>query len=933
MLRKLSWTVIGFVLLMPLWGQKRPLGHDDYDKWNSIRGQTLSRDGRWLAFSVEPAVGDGTLFVKRTDGSVEHKYERGTSPRFSRDGRYVLFTIVPAKADVDKAKKEKKKPEEQPKNSLAIAALDSGETLRLDRIRQYNLPEEDNGWISYQLEPAPGEKKPEEKTEQQGDKPKKRKDHSAGNDLYLKNISTAKEIKLSDVSSSQWSKDGKLFVYAVSTKDGSGDGIYYYDFAKNERVPIMEGMAVYRNIAIAPDGKSAAFLSDKATYSDEKPKWQVFSWKMGSEARAAASNGDAGIYDGFIINERGSVRFSEKGTRLLFGVAPAAPEDPKEQPADDEKVNVDIWNWLDPLIQPQQLVQASSERNRTFDVMLDLRTSKLIQIETPEMPSASIADRGDGMYALASTNLPYQQLISWDDSYDDYYLIDLASGKRTKILEKLRMGASLSPAGKYVVWFDDVSQQWNALSTKTLHRVVVSKGVNQPLFNELNDVPAAAGSYGNAGFTDGDELFLIYDAYDIWATDPMGKGAPRNITEGLGRRMSVRFRIVDLDRERTAHSVDEKLLLSAFDTNTKASGFYFDSIAGNAAPKKLIMEDRSYSPPTKADNADVYMLTRRTFVEYPNLWITDSTFGSMKQMSDANPQQSEYSWGTAELVSWTSNDGIPLQGVLYKPENFSYAKRYPMIVYFYERLSDNLHSYFSIGPGGGSISIPFYVSRGYVVFTPDIPYKVGYPGESAMKAILPGVQTIISRGIADPKRIGLQGHSWGGYQIAYMVTQTDMFACAEAGAPVSNMFSAYGGIRYQSGMSRQFQYEKTQSRIGGSIWERPLQFIENSPIFWADKVNTPLLILHNDNDGAVPWTQGIEYFTALRRLGKPVWLVNYNGEGHGIGKRPNQKDWAVRMQQFFDHYLMGAPAPTWLTEGVPAIKKGRDSGLEIKGGG
>ena len=251
-----------------------------------------------------------------------------------------------------------------------------------------------------------------------------------------------------------------------------------------------------------------------------------------------------------------------------------------------------------------------------------------------------------------------------------------------------------------------------------------------------------------------------------------------------------------------------------------------------------------------------------------------------------------------------------------------------MMVYFYERSSDGLHQHFSPGPSRSSINRALYVSRGYLLFVPDIPYKIGWPGESAMNAVMPGVLSLVDEGFVDRGRIGVQGHSWGGYQISYMITRTNLFAAAEAGAPVSNMTSAYGGIRWASGMSRMFQYERTQSRIGGTLWDAQHRYIENSPLFQADKVETPLLMMHNDEDGAVPWYQGIEYFVALRRLQKPVWMLNYNGEGHGLGQRQNQKDWAVRMQQFFDHYLMDAPAPVWMEEGVPATMKGRTLGLE-----
>src|SRR5690606_15624861 len=243
-----------------------------------------------------------------------------------------------------------------------------------------------------------------------------------------------------------------------------------------------------------------------------------------------------------------------------------------------------------------------------------------------------------------------------------------------------------------------------------------------------------------------------------------------------------------------------------------------------------------------------------------------------RKISDLNSQKAEYLWGSAELVEWRSLDGVPLQGILYKPENFDPNKKYPMMVYFYERMSNELHRFRSPMAGSSSISFSFYASRGYLVFIPDIPYRVGYPGESALHAVVPGVLELVGRGFVDEKAIGVQGHSWGGYQIAYMVTKTDIFVAAEAGAPGGHIERTYGGIRWSSGMVRQFQYEKTQSRLGATLWEQPMRFIENSPLFWADKVDTPLLMLHNDQDGAVPWYQGIEYFVALRRLGKPVWM-------------------------------------------------------------
>jgi len=251
------------------------------------------------------------------------------------------------------------------------------------------------------------------------------------------------------------------------------------------------------------------------------------------------------------------------------------------------------------------------------------------------------------------------------------------------------------------------------------------------------------------------------------------------------------------------------------------------------------------------------------------------------------------------------------------------------MVYFYERNADNLNQHSIPSPSRSTVNRTHYASNGYIVFIPDITYKTGYPGQSAYDAIVSGTSYLINQfPFVDKSKIGLQGQSWGGYQTAFLITRTNMYAAAMAGAPVSNMTSAYGGIRWEEGVSRMFQYEHSQSRIGGTLWDKPMLYIENSPLFYAPKVETPLLMMSNDNDGAVPWYQGIEFFVALRRLNKPVWLLTYNDEPHNLKKESwgNRMDLNIRMKSFFDHYLKGAPMPEWMKVGVPAIDKGKKTG-------
>lgn len=456
----------------------------------------------------------------------------------------------------------------------------------------------------------------------------------------------------------------------------------------------------------------------------------------------------------------------------------------------------------------------------------------------------------------------------------------------------------------------------------------MTKDLGVAFHDETHDTPNEPNPYGQMGWGVNDEVFYVYDKYDIWALDPKGSKS-WNWTGGTGRAQTIRYRYQRVDSEEKNIDVSKPVLLNTFHSVSKYGGF---ARYGAGANTPEVLWSGPYAPGfvTKQKNAEMYWVMRGNFSEIAELYETDSQFKEWKQRSLTNPQKEQFLWGEAELVSWISADGKPLEGILYKPEGFDPSKKYPMMVYFYETHSEGLYRSMSPAPSASTINIPFFVSRGYLVFTPDIVYSEGYPGKSAENSIIPGTLNLIAKGFVDENRIAIQGQSWGGYQVAHLVTRTNLFAAAGAGAPVSNMFSAYGGIRWQTGMSRMFQYEKTQSRIGKTLWERPLYYLENSPLFRVPDIQTPLLMMHNDADGAVPWYQGIELFVAMRRLQKPVWMLNYNGEAHNLVQRVNRKDLSIRLSQFFDHYLLGAPAPAWMKEGLPAVKKGLEWGFETE---
>jgi dipeptidyl aminopeptidase/acylaminoacyl peptidase len=942
----------------------RALDHDAYDTWNRIGAQALSNDGRWALFAITSEANDPTLTVVDVTGSARHVIERAEAPRFDVDGRFVAFTIKPTKAALKEARRKKTPPARMPADTLGILNLQTGAVTRVARTRSFRMPAKAAGWLAYQLGREPEEKQdstaadttaapgavepqrpepgrmpepPAGEAPPDTAKPAPERKREEGYPVVLLNAGTGEERRLEDVVSYEFSDDGARLVYTRSNKAGDADGVYVIDTRTGSESTLLAGKGEYKQVAIDEAGRQVAFISNvdefaQADSAGPLPSWKLYHWNGRAEAaRVVAAPSSAGIPDGAWIPDNGTVRFSPDGRRIFFPTAQRPePEAEKDEDEDDEeKVVVDIWNWKDPLIQPMQLRQAEQERRRTYDAVVHLRDGRIVQLERADLPNVNVALRGDGDLAVGTSNLPYRQEISWGEGGSDIYVVDARTGDATRVLEYNRGNASLSPEGRYLTWFDGEQQAWFAMDVRSRSIVNISERIPEAVHNEQHDSPSLPRPHGSPGWTKDDSHFLIYDRHDIWAVDPSGRASPRNITEGVGRRDNLRLRYVRLDTEERAVDPSGDMLLSAFNLWTKQGGFYRDRVNGTQPPAPIMMADKRFGNPLKARDANTVLFTRSDFREFPDLWVSDLSFTDARRLSEANPQQAEYRWGTAELVDWRSADGDLLQGVLYRPDDFDPSKKYPMMVYFYERLSDNLNGHVVPAAGSSSINISFYVSRGYLVFTPDIPYRVGYPGESAFNAVVPGVLSLLSRGFVDENRVGVQGHSWGGYQIAYLVTKTDIFRAAEAGAPVANMVSAYGGIRWESGMSRMFQYEKTQSRLGGTLWESPMRFIENSPIFWADKVNTPLLMMHNDEDGAVPWEQGIEYFVALRRLGKPVWMLNYNGEAHGLRKEVNRKDWTMRMQQFFDHYLLDAPPPVWLEEGIPAIEKGRNLGLDL----
>ena len=906
-------------------GAKKPVSYQAYDGWRSIQDTRLARDGSWLVYALVPQDGDGEIVALNLKSGAEYRHPRGKDPVISADGRFVIFTVAPPKVDIDKARKDKKKTEDQPKSGIGIMNLATGGVATAERVKSFKVPEDGGSCIAYLLEPpqkkpdakaAEDNKEGEAKPEEDKDSKKKEKKKEPGTDLIIRELATGAQTTIAEVSEYVWAKNGNWLAYAVSSKTPASDAAFARKSGDSASRALATGQGNYKGFAFDEKGAQLAFVSDKDEYKSEASPYQLYLWDTAAETAGEIVPAAAGLPAGTSVSENGKLEFSKDGARLFFGTAPAPKAEAKDA---TEPLKVDIWNYRDAELQPMQKARLEEEKKRNYRAVYHVMDKRFVQLASADMPTITTVDPGSR--ALGSADVPYRQLISWDGNYSDYYIVDLGDGSRRKILEKQHFGATLSPGGNYTLYFDDKDSAWHTLRLSDGKSFNLTSKLGVSFQEEDWDTPDQPRPCGSAGWTEGDKSVLLYDRYDIWEAQPDGSAA-RMLTRGLGRNKKITFRYQKLDPEEKTLSASKPLLLHAVNTDSKASGYYRAGSAGGSEPAALVMIEKAFGSLIKARNADTLVFTLSRFEEFPDLWHSDGNFAGMKKISHANPQQAEFIWGRSELIDYRNTDGKMLRAILTKPEDFNPAKKYPLMVYIYEELTNGLNRYIPPAPAT-SINITRYVSNGYIVLQPDIVYQTGYPGESALKCVIPAIQKVLDLGFVDPGRIGIQGHSWGGYQISYMITRTNIFRAVEAGASVVNMISAYGGIRWGTGMSRAFQYEKTQSRIGAPPWLRPMQFIENSPIFWVEKVQTPYLTIANDEDDAVPWYQGIEFFTALRHLGKEAYMFSYNGEKHGLRERENQKHWTVHLDEFFDHYLLGKPTPDWMEKGVPYLERGK----------
>jgi len=965
---------------------KKPLTHAVYDGWKSVGEKAISNNGRYVVYTIVPQEGDGLLVINDIDNGNKREIERGYAPQISQDNRYVFFKIKSRYQDTRQARIKKKKPEEMPKDSMAIILLGTDSIIKIPLIKTFKTPEKSIGWVAYLAEKAlpdtttkknipdslkmkidglvkiadsllrksldsvkgkiekfeviaATQKAVEEIYKKANDLFVDAEGDDAvadkiqeGTDLTVKDLVTGKIIKFKLVSEYYFDKTGtKLLIETTKApKDTlSKASVILYNLQSDKIDTIMKGFNDAKNFVFDEGGQQLAFVAERDSTAKSLQKfYKLWYYNNGKDSAVLqADRNTAGIIKGNTISENADLKFSKDGKKLFFGTATIIPAKDTTL-VDFELARLDVWTYNDDYLQPQQLKQLPQELKRSFSAVAVPGQNTLVQLGTDSSENISLINEGNAAFVLAQSTKGNRIASQWEGrTLTNAFLINVNTGK-SLLISKNNIGKlTASPMGKYVYWYDAVKQNYFAYNTASSSLKNITDKIKIPLFDTENDVPDYANEIGVAGFTADDKYILVQDEYDIWKVDPTAVEAPVNMTNGFGRRNKIKFDYVNTDPEKRFINPTEKILLRSQNKTNKNGGFYSVNVGEVKDPVLLHSGAHSFSAPLKAKDSEKFIFSQSDILA-SELYVTDD-FKQLKKLTDVAAQQKDYNWLSAELMRWKMFDGKMSEGLLFKPENFDPAKKYPVILYFYERNADQLYNYRAPAPSASTINIPYFVSNGYLVFDPNIYYKKGEPGQSAYNSVVSAAKMLAKMPWVDSNRMAIQGQSWGGYQVAYLVTKTNMFRAAGAGAPVSNMTSAYGGIRWGLGINRQFQYEKTQSRIGATLWQRPDLYIKNSPLFAADKIKTPLLLMHNDADGSVPWYQSIELFTALKRLGRKVWLLEYNGEDHNLVERKNRKDLSVRLGQFFDYYLKDAPAADWIKKGVPATQKGINWGLEV----
>lgn len=865
----LAFCLLGIVTVE---AQKRSLDEEAYAQWRYIVKPQLSDDGQWVSFEHRNKDSLQVMYLWSRERVDTLRDCKGAC--FSGTSRYVIYTRELKALDKEKGKKK----------VYELRNLATGEIKAFARATSLAFLNKGSDWVKVVRQHTSLDSLKKEKGK-------------VSFDVILYHPQTEDSICFSQQTAERTCLDGN----GLLLRSADGWKLYNTTTCREWALPL-GAEAEMTMVSFSEAGnKMACIYKEK---KDEKALKLLLFDRRGKCLPDTLSSSEL-LPKGFEVVS-GRLAFSSDGNSLFFRIAKKA-EDIKSKKKVTAVPQIWAWDKTDNFLSMEPL----KERESYFCALYLGKKKRLTILNSAEMPYLQFPSGESESLTVGFGDCKYRHLAGIEAGpLFDSYLVDMNKGTQTKVLERKYYNPSISTDKRYIVWFEPEEKAWISMDTHTLEKRNLTAAIQDCFYDAEMDKPMHAVHYGSMGWSKTGHSIFINSQYDWWLIDASGEKAPICLTQGVGREKRIVLRPVNSSESQRYFNPDSTYYFTAFQPSSKKSGYY--RLRGGTL-QELVFSDHFYSQLKVSKDGSTCLWRRENFCEYPELYISTADFKEVRRVSFSDEIQKRYLWGTAELVKWRTFQQDTLQGILCKPEGFDPQKKYPMLVYFYERKSDNLNKYNIPAPIGTVINWSYCVSNGYLVFVPDVTFRAGSPGQSSYNAIVSGVKSLIDRyDFVDANRIGLNGHSWGGYQSAYLITQTNMFKAAVAGAPVANMTSAYGAVRWSSGKSRMFQYEHGQSRMGGTLWEKPMEYIKNSALFFAPQLHTPLLIMHNDQDGAVPWEQGTELFMALRRLGKPVWMFNYKGQGHKLLKWDYRMDYSRRVMEFYDYFLKDGEKPEWM---------------------
>lgn len=895
-----------------LFSQNKPtLKVEEYQEWQNLsRSSWLSDDGTWAAYQVSLLNENDTLYIASTTGDQRHKFAFANNPKFSPNGKWLAFAqgISPEK---EEKMKEKKQPVE---NDMVLLNLETGEKETIAGISSYTISK-DSKYVMMSTYAPKGSKLP-------------------GKDLIVRNLETSWSRNIGNVSEWALNDQGDLLAYIIDAEKKRGNGVELFNLEKNQIHFLVSDTTTFKKLKWEKEQSALTFLQAFKDTAFTEENHRVYAYNNLDENTEVQVLDPAIHQDfpkGMRIRETYTPYWSKDLERIFIGIddwneiekETKDSTEAKAKPTETEKVpDMEVWHWKDANIIPRQRKTYTQDKDATYLSVWNTQKDNFVQIETEQIKDASMV--GDGAAMVLTHTTPYEPQFRLEHA--DVYIANAQSGSRKLAMKKFPVTNfhGSSPDGQYLLYFKD--KHWYSYEVATGQHRNLTEKIKVPFWNTRYDGPRAIlPPVGRGGWLKDDAEVLLYDEYDVWAFKPDGSGH-RKLTDGKQRELVYRMQRIDEERY---FDPAKPMFMSVFGDKTKESGYVRIDPNGKVLDEMVL--DKRVRNLLKAKDADIYSYYAESYTDSPDVFVTNNKLSDGRQISNTNPQQENYAWGKTELIDYKNADGKQLQGLLHYPANYEKGKKYPMITYIYERRTDSKNNY--QGPSDlSAYNFTHYVQNDYFVFQPDIIYKTNHPGESAVDCVVPAVKKVLKTGMIDKDKVGIMGHSWGAYQTSFLITQTDIFAAAIAGAPLTNMISMYNSIYWNSGTPDQQIFETSQGRLREPYWNLMDEYIANSPIFQAQDINTPILMTFGDQDGAVDYHQGIEMYITMRRLSKPLIMLLYAGENHGLRKKENRKDYFNKVTAFFDHHLKGKEAEDWITNGQSIIEKkaGEEKSKTIK---